>query len=76
VGYVHLTLPLNLTSNKSKSGEAQDNYQQVYDNDQPHEAKLSHELIGGAAAFAGFKAFEDHQRNQGKKPKKPLCLPL
>jgi len=47
-------------------GDAQDQYQQVYDNDQPHEGKLSHELIAGAGAFAGFKAFEDHQRNEGK----------
>ena len=31
-----------------------------------HQARFSHELIGGAAAFAGFKAFEDHQRKEGK----------
>ncbi|KAI9850308.1 MAG: hypothetical protein M1838_005868 [Thelocarpon superellum] len=34
--------------------------------DQPNEAKFSHEMIAGAASFAGFKAFEDHQRNEGK----------
>lgn len=28
--------------------------------------KLSHELIAGAGAFAAFKTFEDHQRNEGK----------
>ncbi|KAI9863711.1 MAG: hypothetical protein M1813_003734 [Trichoglossum hirsutum] len=31
-----------------------------------HQAKFSHELIAGAAAFGGFKLFEDHQRKQGK----------
>lgn len=31
-----------------------------------HEAHFSHELVAGAAAFAGMKAFEDHQRNEGR----------
>ncbi|KAK8153960.1 hypothetical protein BKA80DRAFT_192562, partial [Phyllosticta citrichinensis] len=31
-----------------------------------NESSLSHELLAGGAAFAGFKAFEDHQRKQGK----------
>ncbi|KAF3039032.1 hypothetical protein E8E12_007928 [Didymella heteroderae] len=43
-------------------------YEQVYNNDNFEENKssFSHELIAGGAAFAGFKAFEDHQRNEGK----------
>ncbi|KAH8177204.1 hypothetical protein LIA77_02286 [Sarocladium implicatum] len=32
-----------------------------------HEAHFTHELIAGAAAFAGMKAFENHQRNEGKQ---------
>ncbi|KAK1138372.1 hypothetical protein N8T08_002677 [Aspergillus melleus] len=31
-----------------------------------HESHLSHELIAGAASFAGMKAWEDHQRKEGK----------
>ena len=38
-----------------------------YDNPNPeHKGKFSHELIAGAAAFEGFKAYEDHQRSEGK----------
>lgn len=33
---------------------------------QEHEAKFSHELIGGAAAFEGMKLFEDRQREEGE----------
>ncbi|KAF1847806.1 uncharacterized protein K460DRAFT_363839 [Cucurbitaria berberidis CBS 394.84] len=46
----------------------EDNYKQVYENDQFEENKSSfgHELVAGGAAFAGFKAFEDHQRSEGK----------
>jgi hypothetical protein len=45
----------------------EDNYKQVYENDDFDENKSSfgHELIAGGAAFAGFKAFEDHQRAEG-----------
>ncbi|KAI6139361.1 putative phosphoglycerate mutase family protein [Pisolithus tinctorius] len=32
----------------------------------PHEAKLSHELIAGAASFAAMKAYNDHLESQGK----------
>ncbi|KAH6881559.1 hypothetical protein BKA58DRAFT_4486 [Alternaria rosae] len=46
----------------------EDNYQQVYENGNFEENKssLGHEVIAGGAAFAGFKAFEDHQRKEGK----------
>ncbi|KAF8837848.1 hypothetical protein BDN67DRAFT_1004690 [Paxillus ammoniavirescens] len=33
---------------------------------QPHEAKLSHELLAGAASFAAMKAYQDHEKKQGK----------
>jgi len=39
------------------------------DNNQPqfdNQSSLGHEVIAGGAAFAGFKAFEDHQRSEGK----------
>lgn len=45
--------------------ETRDAHQQVYGNDQ-NEAKFSHELIGGAAAFEGMKLFEDRQRKEGE----------
>ncbi|ODM20837.1 hypothetical protein SI65_03890 [Aspergillus cristatus] len=43
-------------------------HRQVYDNENEnkHESHLSHEVLAGAASFAGMKAFEDHQRKQGK----------
>ncbi|KAL2013617.1 hypothetical protein VTN00DRAFT_1142 [Thermoascus crustaceus] len=44
--------------------ESRDAHKQVYG--EQHEAKLSHEIIAGAASFAGLKAFEDHQRKEGK----------
>ncbi|KAJ5151289.1 uncharacterized protein N7482_010541 [Penicillium canariense] len=31
----------------------------------PHEAKWSHELIGGAAAYEAMKAYEDHEARNG-----------
>lgn len=33
---------------------------------QKHEAKLSHELIAGAAAFEAAKAYEDHKAKNGE----------
>jgi hypothetical protein len=72
LGYV--CLPYEFTSCHwlQTPGESQDQYQQVYEQDQqPHEGKFSHELIAGAASFAGFKAFEDHQRKEGN----PLLFP-
>jgi Protein of unknown function (DUF3759) len=48
------------------AGESQDAHQQVYgDGGYENQAKFSHELIAGAAAFEGFKLFEDKQRNEG-----------
>lgn len=43
--------------------DAQDAHRSVYEGH--HEGKLTHELAAGAAAFEGFKLFEDHQRKQG-----------
>ncbi|KAI2643170.1 hypothetical protein GGS21DRAFT_495064 [Xylaria nigripes] len=56
-------------------GEARDQRDTVYDGE-PHKAKLSHELIGGAAAFEGMKLFEDHQRREGKTVKHALAKEL
>ena len=45
----------------------EDNYQQVYENDnfEENKASLGHEAIAGGAAFMGFKMFEDRQRKEG-----------
>lgn len=53
-----------LTSSIDKN---EDNYQKVYENEnfEEHKSSLGHEIIAGGAAFAGFKAFEDHQRKEG-----------
>ncbi|CZT21254.1 related to CipC-like antibiotic response protein [Ramularia collo-cygni] len=45
--------------------EARDNYKNTYENND-NKAEFSHELLAGGAAFAGMKAFEDHQRKEGK----------
>lgn len=52
-------------------GESQDAHDQVYNQgggyDNPdNQAKFSHELVAGGAAFEGFKLYEDHQRKEGK----------
>jgi len=47
--------------------EAQNSHQQVYGNGgYENQAKFSHEVIAGGAAFEGMKLFEDHQRKEGK----------
>ncbi|KAL7625166.1 hypothetical protein AAE478_004381 [Parahypoxylon ruwenzoriense] len=38
----------------------------------PHESKLSHELIGGGAAFEAMKLFEDRKRKEGMSYKSSL----
>lgn len=43
--------------------ESADAHDRVY-NDK-HEGHLSHELIGGAASFAAFKAYEDKRKDEG-----------
>ncbi|KAI0401329.1 hypothetical protein F4802DRAFT_433888 [Xylaria palmicola] len=48
--------------------EARDRRNEIYDG-QPHESHLSHELIGGGAAFEAMKLFEDRQRREGKTVK-------
>ena len=55
-------------TNLCRPDKKEDNYDQVYNNDNFEENKssLGHEVIAGGAAFAGFKAFEDHQRKEGK----------
>jgi hypothetical protein len=48
--------------------EAQNAHQEVYGSGgYDNQAKFSHELIAGGAAFEGMKLFEDHQRKEGKK---------
>ncbi|KAF2269470.1 EXS-domain-containing protein [Lojkania enalia] len=51
-----------------ETSDSEDSYERVYNNDQfeEHKSSLGHEIIAGGAAFAGFKAFEDHQRREGK----------
>ncbi|RKU41340.1 hypothetical protein DL546_004408 [Coniochaeta pulveracea] len=38
---------------------------ELYDG-QPHESKLSHEFVGGAAAFEAMHLFENQQREKGE----------
>ncbi|KAJ5517907.1 CipC-like antibiotic response protein [Penicillium expansum] len=46
--------------------ESERAHQEVYNGEQHHEGKFSHEFAAGAASFAGMKAYEDHQRKEGK----------
>lgn len=52
-----------LISATDNSDQAQA-YEQV--TERPHEAKWSHELIGGAAAYEAAKAYEDHVARNGE----------
>ncbi|KJK84207.1 hypothetical protein H634G_00570 [Metarhizium anisopliae BRIP 53293] len=59
---------VNSPSNGSSGSDTYDSDQaQAYDQvtNRPHEAKWSHELIGGAAAFEAAKAYEDHVARNG-----------
>lgn len=61
--------PSKMSPTDIGSGDSEDAYKKVYENDnfeqQKNEASFGHELVAGGAAFAGFKAFEDHQRKEG-----------
>lgn len=67
----HLSLKVTLITQWAlinsllSADEAQDAHQQVYGQQEEHQAKFSHELIAGAASFEGFKLYEDHQRKEG-----------
>ncbi|KAG1833171.1 hypothetical protein EV424DRAFT_1533292 [Suillus variegatus] len=50
-----------------------DNYQS---DDAPHQATLSHELLGGAVAFEAAKAYEDHCARNGKPQSHALAKEL
>jgi hypothetical protein len=71
------TSSTDITDDSTDHGE--NSYDQVYNNDNFEENKSSfgHEMIAGGAAFAGFKAFEDHQRKEGMYLHRKLSeLPL
>lgn len=59
-------------------GESEESYDRVYNNDNFEENKSSfgHEIVAGGAAFAGFKAFEDHQRSEGSSPPQRVTATL
>ena len=42
----------------------------------PHQAKLSHEALGAAAAFYAAKKYEDHVAENGKPPSHALAKEL
>jgi len=46
-------------------GEAKDARDQVYDGD-AHKGAMTHELLGGAAAFEAMHLWENQQRKEGK----------
>ncbi|KAE8359195.1 hypothetical protein BDV27DRAFT_162884 [Aspergillus caelatus] len=49
-------------------GEAEEAHRQVQGYEpEKNEGHLSHDLIAGAASFAAMKAFDEHQRKQGKE---------
>ncbi|OGE56924.1 hypothetical protein PENARI_c002G06315 [Penicillium arizonense] len=48
-------------------GESERAHEQVYNGEQHHEGKFSHEFAAGAASFAAMKAYEDHQKKSGQE---------
>ncbi|KAJ5512275.1 hypothetical protein N7463_001827 [Penicillium fimorum] len=46
--------------------ESEKAHQEVYNGEQHHEGKFSHEFAAGAASFAAMKVYEDHERKEGK----------
>ncbi|KAI6014738.1 hypothetical protein BKA83DRAFT_4344092 [Pisolithus microcarpus] len=42
----------------------------------PHEAKLSHELIAGAASFAAMRAYDAHLKSKGEPANHALAKEL
>lgn len=69
----YMTCRTNIVRNRID--ESENSHGQVYGG-QPHEGKLSHELIAGAASFEAFKAFEDHRRAEGMSPLSPVTRSL
>jgi len=53
---------------------SQQEYDQVLNG--PHKASITHELLGGAAAFEAMKAYEDHQAKNGKPDNHALAKEL
>jgi len=49
-------------SDNSEQAQAYDQYNSA----PPHQAHISHELIGGAAAYEASKVYEDHVAKNGK----------
>ena len=77
----HYSCSETLLTSDFHTGESRNAYDQVYNNNNDndndgneHQAKFSHELVAGGAAFAGFKAFEDHQRKEGMLLRHFHCL--
>ncbi|KAK6219265.1 tRNA (adenine-N(1)-)-methyltransferase catalytic subunit trm61 [Pestalotiopsis sp. IQ-011] len=46
-------------------GDAKESRDEIYDGE-PHQSKVSHELVAGGAAFEAMKLFEDRQRANGE----------
>lgn len=55
-----------------------DAFEQVenFSGQEEHKAKMSHELIGAAAAFEAAKAYQDHERKEGKPASHALAKEL
>lgn len=56
------------TADWTTLGESERAHEQVYNGEQHHEGKFSHEFAAGAASFAAMKAYEDHQKKSGTLP--------
>ncbi|KAG0709663.1 hypothetical protein DFH29DRAFT_869954 [Suillus ampliporus] len=51
-------------------------YDDFQNSDAPHEASLSHELLGGAVAFEAARAYEQHCAANGKPDNHALAKEL
>jgi len=51
-----------------KQREHAENFEAYASNPQEHQAKFSHELIAGAAAYEAAKAYQDYREKNGQPP--------
>ncbi|KAL2786509.1 hypothetical protein BJX62DRAFT_241947 [Aspergillus germanicus] len=60
----------------SHQARSYDEFQNLDHTNEEHRAKMSHELIAGAASFEAMKAYEDHVARNGQPPSHQMAKEL
>jgi hypothetical protein len=68
-------LPISAADDDSHQARSYDEFQNLDHTNEEHRAKMSHELIAGAASFEAMKAYEDHVARNGTHPQLPPLFP-